>query len=88
MDASDSAYTTSIRQHRENVARAQFEYMAREFFKKWQPEDPQQAHNFSAELFMLVRQIQTDSIKPLLDHITATYQLNHMAVEAAKLKIG
>ncbi len=54
----------------EKESRMRFEYMARDFFEKWQPDDPQLAQDFSADLFCLVRQIYVDANEPAMRQLT------------------
>lgn len=53
-----------------------FEFMAREFFDKWQPRDRRESAEFSAELFTLVRQIHMDAVQPHMDQMIKLVRLS------------
>ena len=59
----------NIERHQEEMRHRQFEAYARAFFDRWQPKDPADAREFSAELFALVRQIYIDANGPANDMI-------------------
>lgn len=55
--------------YQEQQSQRVFEYMAQDFFKRWQPEDPREAAQFSAEMFSIFRRIYMDAQKPAMDEL-------------------
>ncbi len=52
------------------VQERRFERMVVTFLKTWQPQDPEQAACFGAQLHMIVRQIYADASEPYVKALT------------------
>ena len=63
------AKPSTIERTEKEIQQRRFEFMARAFFKRWQPNDPYEAAEFNTELFCLVRQIYVDAQQPVLDQL-------------------
>lgn len=74
-DKTESAFSIDVEKMKERQQQHIFEYMARDFFKRWQPENPQEAHAFSAELFCLVRRIYMDAQEPAMSELIKVLKL-------------
>lgn len=59
----------NVQKMRAEQEERRFEYMARNFFSRWTPQDRAEAAAFNAELFVLVRQIYHDAVTPLAEQM-------------------
>lgn len=71
-----SATTTRESEIVEEQRRIRFECAAKDFFRRWQPAEPDEAAQFSVELFTLVRQIYIDAAAPFAAQYAEAMRLN------------
>ena len=79
-----SATSIAMEQRTKEVRERRFNVMAQHFFRRWQPDDRDEAAQFSADLFTLVREVYADALQPVGDTVK-TLMATQAAVNRFKL---